>query len=577
MSDWWMGSTAALDRYEPEGNWPREPTEQDHVAAASAAAAQRLARPYERANRESQSYVPAVADFLKPETPLDYALMLSTGGAGLVGKALLSAPRAFRIGAVAAGAATTADETQAGVGNIAKKAMRGLDAWADTPTREQTGQSFILPGDTRVSTRYPTAVGRSEDPLERHLSVGMGDMFRHSTPDQLAHNIDLVSQYPGFAHLKGMSPEEAARAYVDQTYGNLRYVWDQSPRVMQERSPVWYEGANRFTTALADRYGIPRPAASGGTAVLSPQKDWFQNASLAERVGDIVTGGNKKWDPDMLRYARQNEAFSSEKNWEIVRRIAGKSLDQIDDPLERAAWVRLWDEVKNPRHYREVTPEGGLGDFVRNEGGTPAKVAWGSGGEVAKAIQMYQSGGAMDEISRLLGNKHKVRSFYNNIELPMDARFGDVTSDTHQVAAGLLRPLSGNTPEVAHNFGSSLDTKFQPPGYRGTMNSSVTGLQGTYPLQVEATRRLAADVGVLPRAAQSGVWEPVRTLFSDVFKSNPDNVKAIDDIWKAYDNGKISIEEARRAVFERAGGIREPSWARPGFTTHDPAKTSTYR
>jgi len=463
----------------------------------------------------------------------------------------------------------------------------GVDFWSD-PTPANYGDIFIQPGDTRVSTRFPKDVQptlsdpsgfvQKENPLRQHLSVGVDEFLNKSSPEQLAHNMGLIADYPGFAHLKGMQPEEQVRSYLDQVKGNLRYVWDQSPKVMQQRSPIWYEGANEFTDALAGRYGVPRPAASGGTAVLSPQKDWFQNASLSERVGDIVTGANKKWDPDMLRYARESDTFSKEKNWAIVQRIAGKSLDQIDDPLERAAFVRLWDEVRNPRHFREITPEGRFGDFVRNEDGTPAKVAWGSGSEVAKAIQMYESQANMDIVSRLLGSKHKVRSFYNNLEVPFDTRFGDVTSDTHQVAAGLLRPLSGNTPEVAHNFGSSLAKEFQPEGYKGTMNSAVTGLQGTYPLQVEATRELARDLGVKhPRGVQSGVWEPVRTLFSDTFKSNPKNIDDIDNIWRAYDRKQISLEQARRAVFERAGGIEQPSWARPGLKTSDPKRSSTYR
>ncbi|RPH73590.1 hypothetical protein EHM76_05115, partial [bacterium] len=190
--------------------------EQREVRAGNLAAAERLARPYARANRESQTNLLPVVDFLKPETPLDYALMVGTGGTGLIGKAAMSLPRAFRIGAVAAGAAATADPAQAGVSKAATKALRGLDAWADTPSREQVAQNFILPGDTRVSTRFPKAVESTEDPLRQHLSVGMSDMFKQSTPEQLWHNIALISQYPGFKRLQGMSPEDAARAYVDQ-------------------------------------------------------------------------------------------------------------------------------------------------------------------------------------------------------------------------------------------------------------------------------------------------------------------------------------------------------------------------
>jgi hypothetical protein len=518
-----------------------------------------LERATEQSTKDRAAYETGGVPALMADTSVGQELAGGFGGT-TIGKASPGS-----LGAKLAGAAET------------KAAPRGVDFWDYSPDPATVSRNLILPGDTRVSTRFPTAVGSQENPLTHHLSAGLEDMVQKSTPEMLAHNLALVAEYPGLKHLQGLPPAEQARGYVDFAKGNLQHIWENAPKVMQERSPIWYEGANRFTEALANRYGVPRPAASGATAVLSPQKDWLQNASLGERVGDIVTGASKPWSSDMLAYARGSDTLNKGLNAEIVQRIAGKRLDQLDDPIERAMWVRLYDEAHNPRAYRSITPEGGLGDYVLNADGTPAKVAWGSGGEVAKAIQMYESGGNMDTISRLLGNKHKVRSFYNNIENPNDPRFGDVTADTHQVAAGLLRPLSGNTPEVSHNFGNSLDVKFQPPGYQGTKSSSISGLQGTYPLNVEATRGLAQELGMMPRAVQSGVWEPVRELFTDTFKSNSKNVGAIDDIWRAYDRKELSLEQARRAIFERAGGVGQPSWARPGSPAHDPARASTYR
>jgi hypothetical protein len=70
-----------------------------------------------------------------------------------------------------------------------------------------------------------------------------------------------------------------------------------------------------------------------------------------------------------------------------------------------------------------------------------------------------------------------------------------------------MRPLSGNSREVSHNFGTNVK------GERGPANSSVTGAQGTYGLYAEAYRRAAAKRGVLPREMQSITWEAVRGLF----------------------------------------------------------------
>jgi hypothetical protein len=210
-----------------------------------------------------------------------------------------------------------------------------------------------------------------------------------------------------------------------------------------------------------------------------------------------------------------------------------------------------------------------------NADGTPSKVAWGSLGEIAKSIRSMTSGGNMDVISPSLGYANKVRNFYNNIELPNDPRFGDVTIDTHAMAGGQLRPLSANTPEVAQGFGSSLDKKFQPPGYVGPKGSAITGMAGNYPIYAEAQRLSAADQGLLPRAGQSATWEPVRELFPDTYKT-PENTAKIDNIWRAYDRGEISIDRARQAVFDAAGGIKLPSWARPDTPAHAPEGASTY-
>ena len=240
-------------------------------------------------------------------------------------------------------------------------------------------------------------------------------------------------------------------------------------------------------------------------------------------------------------------------------------------------WIRLYDEAHNPKNYRTILPEGDYGDFVKNKSGSPSNVGWGGLGEIAKAVKMYQSGGDMRIISPSLGNMHKVRNFYNNIEVPNYKRFGDVTADTHQVAAAQLRPLSGSSTAVSHNLATGLGKSKQPEGYRGAKSSAVTGVQGTYGLVADATRLAAEELGLIPRAAQSATWEPVRELFTAPFKAQSKNVKMIDDIWRAYDAGTISIDEARQQILKAAGGIKEPSWAKSGSPVFDPRKSSTYR
>ena len=165
--------------------------------------------------------------------------------------------------------------------------------------------------------------------------------------------------------------------------------------------------------------------------------------------------------------------------------------------------------------------------------------------------------------SRNLGDRHKVRSFYNNILNPMSDR-GDVTIDTHAVAAGLLQPLGGSAPEVSHNLGTAGDT------------SSITGVMGSYGILADAYREAAAEVGILPREMQSITWEAVRGLFAN-FK-NPKNVKRVKDIWKKYDKGAISLDEARGEINAIAGGINRAAWERgpgPDGTGGDPGRRGT--
>src|SRR5262249_49763779 len=152
--------------------------------------------------------------------------------------------------------------------------------------------------------------------------------------------------------------------------------------------------------------------------------------------------------------------------------IQGKTLDQLDDPMEQALWIRLYDEAHNPRAYRTITPEGNFGDFVLTNKGELQNVGWGGLDAIAKAVKSLRSGGDRKIISPVLGDAHKVRSFYNNIELPNDPRFGDITADTHQVAAAQLRPLSGAAPAVEQNLS----------GAKGASSSDITGVRGTYGL-----------------------------------------------------------------------------------------------
>lgn len=413
-------------------------------------------------------------------------------------------------------------------------------------------QDIVPPGPNVVSTRLPTAKKATEDPLQSKLTIDYA--ASKSDPEAFAHNMGLIKQYPNFAS-KARTPEKQAEDFISQVKDNLLYLYDQVPDATRQRSKLWYDGARNITDRFSGEYGVPDQAVSGVLAVLSPQKDWFMNVSLGQRVIDIARNqAGRRWDSSMDDTA--SRIWADPKYKPVLDLVRNKSYSELKTPGERALWLRTFDQAFNPREHQIVSPEGDFIGTRLTQSGKPYATGWGSLNEIGKAVAILENP-SLANISTMLGQQHKVRNFYNNIYAPGDPA-GHVTIDTHAVAAGLLRPLSGNSREVLHNFGSGV------LGETGPKNSSVTGVQGTYGLFAEAYRRAAQERGVLPRQMQSITWEAVRGLFPDTFKTEK-NSQIIDDIWVKYRKGKLSLEEARNEVISTAGGIRPPEWERTGL------------
>jgi hypothetical protein len=435
----------------------------------------------------------------------------------------------------------------------AKAAAPVAGQMAENYLRKTGGLMDVAPpGPNVVSTRLPTAVKATEDPIQNKLIIDYA--AAKSDPVAFAHNVGLLKQYPNFAS-KARTPDKQAEDFVNHVKDNLLYLYDQVPEQTRQRSKLWYDGARVITDRFSADYGIPDQAVSGVLAVLSPQKDWFMNVSLGQRVIDIARNqAGHRWDDAMEQTA--SRIFADPKYKPIVDLVRGKRFADIKDADERALWLRTYDQAFNPADHRIVMPEGDFGAVRLNQDGSQSRIAWGSLNEIGKAISILDNPSLVN-ISTMLGEQHKVRNFYNNIYAPGDPA-GHVTIDTHAVAAGLLRPLSGNSREVKHNFGTNVK------GEVGPKNSSINGVQGTYGIFAEAYRRAAAERGVLPREMQSITWEAVRGLFPDTFKTAK-NSQVVDDIWVKYRKGKLSLEEARNEVIRTAGGIQPPEWERAGL------------
>jgi len=436
------------------------------------------------------------------------------------------------------------------------------DGPQDLPRREGEEVQFSLArDDDGISTRYPTSKKPVEDPIKQNLVVGLE--AAKSEPKSFGKNAELVSSYSNSRPApEGSTHSALAEFFIDHVKDNLLWLYDRVPADTRERSHLWYDGARNIADRWSEKYGIQDTAIAGVMASLSPQKDWFMNVSLAERVLDVFTNNQDTiWTPEMEDAA--NRIYYSDANKILHGNIRGKSLSNIENNVEAAAWIRAYDEAHHPRGHKIISPEGYFLDWAVSKVGKRKATGWGSLSEITKAVSVLRDP-SMENISASMGSAHKVRNFYNNIISP-NGKHGDVTIDTHAVGAGLIQPLSGKSKEVEQNLGGT-----------GSAGSTVAGLSGTYPFFAEAYRRAAAERGILPRQMQSITWEAVRGLFTAGYKGQKKNTEFAKAAWEKYKAGDATLEETRSIIHEHAGGINEPDWIGSVGTMDESKPDSSY-
>ena len=356
--------------------------------------------------------------------------------------------------------------------------------------------------DAMISPRLPTTKQAQENALTDHLQVGLeamrsGQNYKSKgAADKFTNHMNLLLDYPGFTSSSN-NPDVIAQEFIDFAKSNLLFLYDQVEASTRDRSRQWYSGGRKLVTKIARKHNIPDQAVAAVMAGLSPQKDWYQNASLAERLIDIhmkFSSGNQiGFLPDNKMVATARRIYKGDDYKELRTALFGskmtqrKSYSELTTPLEKAMWARTYDEAYNDRGFRKLTPEG---EFI---GKAEGKVAWGSNVEISKGTAALMDP-SFENITNLMGGRNKIRSFYNNLLTP-DAMEGDVTIDTHAVAAALLRALSGNSIPVSHNFASSPPKAKQPEGFVASKADNNTGAHGLYGLFADAYRAAAAERG----------------------------------------------------------------------------------
>ena len=422
------------------------------------------------------------------------------------------------------------------------------------------------------------------DPIGQFLVITGSDI--RAVPSHLQKVVDAISQYNAFP--VSDDPDETLRNMHKTIVDNLVWLYDWIPANIRARAKLWYDGANLIANDMSNKYGYTTQQTAGVYAVLSPQKDWFMNVSLGERVIDIfkerqnesATLAMKAWVESYVKASktkaeRQKRIEFSQKFY----RLRNNQLKNMSNK-EAAVFVRVFDETYNPRQYRIITPEGGFLGFVENnetdESDTESDavkdghVAWGSLVTIEKAISVLRDG-SKENISEQLGDMHKVRNFFNNILVP-GSKAGHVTIDTHAVAAAFFKALSGASLEVSNNFGTAIPKSKRKKGEAGVSpgSSSFTGASGTYGFIADAYRDAAAQIAqrdgieLLPREVQSITWEAIRAIFPAAWKR--ENATKIESIYNRAKAGELTLKDARTEVKDlattKAGGrfINEFAW-----------------
>ena len=397
-----------------------------------------------------------------------------------------------------------------------------------------------------------------------------------------------------FLDTKGMSDIEAIQALRDHAKSNLAWLHGQMDPAVRDIAKRWYDGARKQVDAWASKYQIEPRQAAAVVANLSPQKDWFMNMSLAERVLDTLAfqGDFRSSDKMRTEFERvvmkggkippTKESALAKTIWDKIKDAKLSEVRSLVGPkqanLAEAIWVRMFDEAHNPRSYRVIAPTGQILDFATNEDGSQSKIAWGSFTEIAKAVGAARSSD-LEAISRGLGNAHKVRNFYNNIVSPASA-LGEVTIDTHAVAAALFKPLSGKGYEVFHAFGTTpaVGVLGMPKGVKraGAGSSGPLGVSGTYGIFADAYRDAARELGILPRELQSITWEEIRAIFPASFKDGKGNLGKINTLWDDYAKGSLDLDTVREQAYDIAGTRgNKPVWFGRSRTGRTRGKSNT--
>ena len=406
-----------------------------------------------------------------------------------------------------------------------------------TNIRQLTPQNMLDMGNPmRVSTALPTGARPVSDPMRTNMQPGLAAIAanpKHTAT--LAKTIRAMRVLPSIGKESNLS---LLQRFIDYEASNLQAVYKATPSSIASESKQWYDGANTMAGRWSRRYGVSEPQAAAAIAVTSPKNEWDKNTEAAKRIINAFTRlGEETLTPAMIKSVHA-QPRAAQANAAVALQQIGRRFADIDNPLAKAFFIRAYEDVNGLKTLPTRQPVGGkIVGAKLNADGAPTAFVWPSYDMMAKAVSVLQDGSRAN-ISKQLGEAHKVRSFYNNI-LDPSAIAGDVTADTHAIAATHLLPIGEKHSFVTANF--------------GTPDAANLGLRGTYPLNAEAYRQSAANVGrdLEPRQMQSVTWDYIRRLFPAKEKTEA-NLGVAQKIWRQYQKGAITQPQAQAQILDHA-------------------------
>jgi hypothetical protein len=390
--------------------------------------------------------------------------------------------------------------------------------------REPNSKEHVTGWDA-IEQGEKTKPGYMRDLLDKMLSYK--DNGIKLTPEQIA------------------DPRLGLKAVIDHLAENVSWLHDAMPAPLREIAKQWYDSAHVMAKDIAAKNGTTPEKVAATIAALSPQNPWDMNVGQADRLIKMHQNmQDHPFTPQMdAQLSKEIGTATENENPEFAQELQalrGKTLaDLKGDPYKQALLMRVLDRAHGAAETPVYAPDGKIRSYQRFN--------WGLLDPMAKGISILEGDGSPQSIHEVIGDGHKIRNFYNNIISP-NSEGGHATIDTHHVNADMLKPMSSkNDVEVKDNFG-------------GSPKNGEVGLKGTYAVHHEALKQAAASRGILPREMQSIVWEGIRTLMGESKKAamRPQ----VNEIWQQYQNGDLTLNQARERIVKAAGGFQDPIWAK---------------